>query len=181
MRHRLTYPIVVLLLCAAASTAATCGGHGPDVVVTRVAEYGVKVVQIGRTAQDTLIKAQAGNFPGVTEETTAKAMVQFRNLGAVLEKLANALDAYDALTTTNTAARLASIADIEQLMKQARGLTMAVLVFVPNQELAQQLTTLFGNLEDLFFQINQGLTEFKVKAVPPATSRRVEALWQEAA
>jgi hypothetical protein len=148
--QRLTLVALTLLMAVSLACASAAGRD-----YQLVAKYGADVTRIGSQAQEIVIQAdKSGLQPN--RDLTAKAMAAFKDLGGVLNKLADGLTLYDALQPQDRAAKSVQI---QSLLSEARRLTRVVMLFTGgNQALGDSLLVLFDNLDRLFTEIQAGLS-----------------------
>lgn len=149
----------VLLLLIVIMSVAACGKKP----VYLLADVGSKLAPVAAQAQDVVLEAdRSGLQPN--KDLTAKAMANFKKLGATLQQLAAALRVYDTLDGNGKEQQAVTI---RQLLAEARQLTRAVMVFTGgNEKLGAQLNQTFDNLERLFDAISNGLAPLPPSAVP---------------
>ena len=148
----------VLLLLVVASLAA-CGKKP----VYLLADVGAKLAPVAAQAQDVVLESdRSGLQPN--KDLTAKAMANFKKLGATLQQLAAALRVYDTLGGDGKEQQAVTI---RQLLVDARQLTRSVMVFTGgNEKIGAQLNQTFDSLERLLDAISNGLAPLPPPAVP---------------
>jgi hypothetical protein len=149
--------IIVILVVAMAGLAASCAGkNSPKAQSAMVADYGAKLLDAVKVAQDAVIKAEANR--ALSTEKARMAMVIFKKIGDASQQLAQELRLYAALDRGSAEAQTKAEV-IQNYLKNIDDLVLDVLIPIDQDPVREQLSGLLKHINQLITTITLELSK----------------------